>query len=237
VDPIIKQIRGDLAASSDEATQKGAVRFFREEIRCYGVKSAIVGKIAKQYWRDVKKRDKQEIFVLCEELYSSGYMEDAFIVSNWMDSMSDKLTPLDLPVIRSWISSYITNWAMCDGLCNHAVGNLVDSYPECVSELLSWTTSDNRWMRRAAAVTLIIPAKYGKFLEESIAIADLLLTDEDDMVRKGYGWLLKEASRKHQQVIFEYVMKNKQKMPRTSLRYAIELMPPDLRKLAMQKDW
>ena len=92
-------------------------------------------------------------------------------------------------------------------------------------------------MRRAAAVSLIVPAKHGKFLEESIAIADLLLTDPDDMVRKGYGWLLKEASRKHTDEVFAYVQKNKKVMPRTALRYAIELMPKDLRAEAMKKDW
>ena len=64
-------------------------------------------------------------------------------------------------------------------------------------------------MRRAAAVSLIVPAKHGKFLKESMEIADLLLTDTDDMVQKGYGWLLKEASRKHTDEVFSYVMKNK----------------------------
>jgi 3-methyladenine DNA glycosylase AlkD len=237
MDPIIEQIRNDFTKNSDEETQKGTKRFFKEEISCYGVKSAIVGKIAKKYWADVKNRNKQEIFTLCEELYSSGYLEDASVVSNWMAAISGQLTPVDLPVIKSWISTFITNWAMCDGFCNHAVGDLIDAYPECITELITWTTSDNRWMRRAAAVSLIVPAKHGKFVEEAMEIADRLLTDEDDMVQKGYGWLLKEASRMHQKVIFEYVMKNKKKMPRTSLRYAIELMPADLRKLAMHKDW
>jgi len=236
VDSIIEQIRCDLHASGDEKVQMSAKRFFKEEIHCYGVKTATVGKIAKKYWADVKKRDKQNIFDLCEELYSSGFMEEAFVVSNWMAAMSADLTPTDLPVIKYWISTHISNWAMCDGLCNHAVGDLVDAYPECISELISWTASENRWMRRAAAVSLIIPAKHGRFLDEIIKISDLLLTDKDDMVRKGYGWLLKEASRKHQQVIFEYVMDHKQTMPRTSLRYAIELMPSDLRKKAMEKD-
>ena len=109
VDPIIEQLRYDLHANSDEAVQNGAKRFFKEEIYCYGVKSAIVGKIAKKYWAKVKVRDKQEIFNLCEELYSSGYLEEAFVVSNWMAAMSDHLTPADLPVIRYWISTYITN--------------------------------------------------------------------------------------------------------------------------------
>jgi len=56
-------------------------------------------------------------------------------------------------------------------------------------------------------------------------------------VQKGYGWLLKEASRKHTDEIFSYVMKNKRAMPRTALRYAIELMPKDLKAEAMKKDW
>ena len=68
-------------------------------------------------------------------------------------------------------------------------------------------------------------------------LLDLLLTDTDDMVQKGYGWLLKEASRKHQEEVFDYVMRNKKLMPRTALRYAIELMPKDLKAEAMKKDW
>jgi 3-methyladenine DNA glycosylase AlkD len=56
------------------------------------------------------------------------------------------------------------------------------------------------------------------------------------MVQKGYGWLLKEASRKHQQEVFEFVVKHKRVMPRTALRYAIEKMPQDLRKQAMARD-
>jgi 3-methyladenine DNA glycosylase AlkD len=64
----------------------------------------------------------------------------------------------------------------------------------------------------------------------------MLLSDKDDMVQKGYGWLLKEASRKHQKEVLNYVLKNKKKMGRTALRYAIELMPKELKTEAMKKD-
>ena len=84
---------------------------------------------------------------------------------------------------------------------------------------------------------MIVPAKHGKFPGDAIEIADLLLTDTDDMVQKGYGWLLKEASRKHTDEVFSYVMKNKINMPRTALRYAIELMPKEKKAEAMKKDW
>ena len=103
----------------------------------------------------------------------------------------------DFDIFRYWIDTYITNWASCDSFCNHTMGDFIEKFPEYIGELKQWTQSDNRWMRRAAAVSLIIPAKHGKYIDEALEIADLLLTDNDDMVRKGYGWLLKEASRKH----------------------------------------
>jgi len=91
-------------------------------------------------------------------------------------------------------------------------------------------------MRRAAAVSLIIPARQGDFLPEIFELADILLMDEDDMVRKGYGWMLKAASQAHQQEVFEFVMARKAVMPRTSLRYAIEKMPKALKEQAMARE-
>ena len=73
------------------------------------------------------------------------------------------------------------------------------------------------------------------FLNDIFEIADILHSDSDDMVRKGYGWMLKAASQAHQKEVFDYVMKRKATMPRTSLRYAIEKMPQELKKLAMAR--
>lgn len=201
------------------------------------MKTASVIAIAKKYWKEVKDRPKGERFGLCEELYQSGYMEESFIVSEWAHALSGRYEKEDLTVFRHWIDTYITNWASCDGFCNHTMGDFIEQYPEYIDELKRWTQSENRWMRRAAAVSLIVPAKHGKFLSEAMEIAGLLLEDKDDLVQKGYGWLLKEASRKHTDQIFSYVVKNKRKMPRTALRYAIELMPKDLKAEAMKKDW
>jgi len=237
MDPIIAQIRQELGAQANPEIQKSSKRYFKEAITCYGMKTATVIAIARKYWKEVKGRPKPEIFALCEELYQSGYMEESFIVSEWARSLSGGYERDDLVVFRRWVDTYITNWASCDGFCNHTLGDFIEQYPGSVEELKTWTKSKNRWMRRAAAVSFIVPAKHGKFLSESMEIAGLLLTDTDDMVQKGYGWLLKEASRKHTDEIFSYVMKNKRAMPRTALRYAIELMPKDLKAEAMKKDW
>jgi 3-methyladenine DNA glycosylase AlkD len=108
-------------------------------------------------------------------------------------------------------------------------------YPEYLSGLKKWAKSPNRWLRRASAVSLIIPARRGEFLKDIFEIADVLLLDQDDLVQKGYGWMLKEASRKNQKEVFDYIMKKKKTMPRTALRYAIEKMPKELKTEAMAK--
>jgi 3-methyladenine DNA glycosylase AlkD len=121
-------------------------------------------------------------------------------------------------------------------------------YPDYITKLKEWTKSPNRWLRRAAAVSLIIPARKGLFLNDIIEIATILLLDKEDLVQKGYGWMLKAASmseifvkgddqtkKKHLDTVFNFVVKNKAIMPRTALRYTIEKMPADLKKKKKKK--
>jgi len=232
---MISEIREQLKDSSDEKTQKSSQKFFKEEIKTYGVKSAIVSKIGKENFKFIKGLTKTEIFNLCDILWQSGYLEESFIACKWSYSVHKKFDTNDIKVFEKWIDTYIDNWASCDTFCNHTVGEFIEMYPEYLERLKKWAKSDNRWMRRASAVSLIVPAKKGKFLKEIFEIADILLLDKDDMVQKGYGWMLKVASHLHQEEIYNYVIKNKSIMPRTALRYAIEKMPQELRFKAMDK--
>lgn len=233
---IIERIREELKASADDKTRRSFQRFFKEEVVCYGVKTGTVRKIAKKFWSEVEVFDKEKIFSLCEELFRSDYTEEAVVVCFWLPNLVERLAPSDLAIFEMWIEKYVNNWVKCDSFCNHTVGGLIEKHPEAVSELKRWAKSENRWLKRAAAVSLIVPAKKGEFLQEVFEISNLLLKDDDAMVQKGYGWLLKEASRKHQKEVFNYVLKNRKIMPRTALRYAIELIPRELRKEAMRKD-
>ena len=232
---IVARIRNDLALSVDEKTKANGSRFFKEEVLYYGIKSALVRKIAKNYFNEIKSENKQEIFTLCEELLQSDYCEEAYIAFEWAYQVRNDYSEDDFFTFEHWIEKYVNNWAKCDTLCNHSVGFFIEKFPAYVANLKTWAGSDNRWVRRAAAVTLILPARKGNFLNDIFEISDLLLKDKDDLVRKGYGWMLKEASKAHRQEVFEYVMKNKKDMPRTSLRYAIEKLPKDLRDKAMEK--
>jgi 3-methyladenine DNA glycosylase AlkD len=232
---ILRKVRRQLRGKADGNTRETAQRFFKEKIRAYGVKSADVAKIAAAYSKELKGKGKAEVLGLCEGLLGSGIIEESFVACHWAYALRRQYEPGDFRTFERWVDGYVGNWATCDTLCNHTVGAFLEKHPECLPRLRDWARSPNRWMRRAAAVSLIVPAKSGLFLEDAFAISDILIADEDDIVQKGYGWLLKEESRKHQKEVHGYVMKNKARMPRTALRYAIEKMPPELRKKAMER--
>ena len=232
---IIEEVRRELILNADEKTRISGERFFKEDVKLYGIKSAVVVRIGKEFYKSIPDKNKSDIFSLCVELWKSGIMEESFIACNWSYYVSKDYESTDIKIFENWVNNYVNNWASCDTLGNHSVGTLIEMYPDNISDLKKWTSSKNRWMRRAAAVSLIVPARKGLFLADIFEIAGLLLQDEDDMVQKGYGWMLKSASHAYQKEVFNFVIKNKTIMPRTSLRYAIEKMPPELRKKAMEK--
>jgi 3-methyladenine DNA glycosylase AlkD len=84
-------------------------------------------------------------------------------------------------------------------------------------------------------VSLVLPARKGEQLALVFQVADLLLEDEEDLVRKGYGWLLKVTSQSYPEEVYRYVMAKRGRMPRVSLRYAIEKLPEQMRQQAMAK--
>jgi 3-methyladenine DNA glycosylase AlkD len=233
--PIINDIREKLNNSGTEAVRISSKHFFKEPITTYGVKSADLKKISNDFYKLLKDHNKQEIFHLCEELWQSGYFEETIIACLWSDNLNKGFESSDFQLFERWINQYVDNWATCDTFCNHTVGTFIEMFPIYLPSLKEWTSSGNKWVRRASAVSLILPARRGRYLSDIFEIAERLLTDGDDMVQKGYGWMLKEASRLHQQDIFDFVIKHKNSMPRTALRYAIEKMPPDLRTEAMRK--
>jgi 3-methyladenine DNA glycosylase AlkD len=232
---IIENLRQELIKNSDEKTRISGERFFKEEVKLYGIRSAEVNRISKEHYKAIPDKSKENIFALCRDLWKSGLMEESFVACNWSYNVHKQYDPSDFSIFEIWVNKYIGNWASCDTLCNHTVGTFIEMYPDYLEGLKKWATSSNRWVKRASAVSLIVPARNGKFLPDIFEIADILHSDIDDMVQKGYGWMLKAASQAHQQEVFEYVMKKKGTMPRTSLRYAIEKMPSELKALAMAK--
>lgn len=232
---IINQIKTALKNAADEKTRIQGQRFFKEEIISYGVKMPLVAKISKEVYKEAALVSKNKVFEVCEALFQTGIFEESIVACEWSYFVYKQYQPSDFNVFERWITSYVSNWATCDTLCNHTVGEFIEMYPNYLAELKKLAKSENRWARRAAAVSLIVPARKGMFLPDVFEIADILLLDKDDLVQKGYGWMLKVAANKHEQAVFDYVLRNKALMPRTALRYAIEKMPKEMKTIAMAK--
>jgi 3-methyladenine DNA glycosylase AlkD len=235
MEKIILEIREELKKNTDPKYKKRELNFFKEKIKTYGVRSFVSQRISREYFKKIKHLEKKKVFSLCEELLESGYIQEIGIAFRWAFRFKNQYEEKDFKIFEKWLKKYISNWANCDDFCTHNLGYLINEFPEFIPKVKKWTISKNRWVRRASAVIFIYPVKHKKYLKHVFEIADILLLDEDDMVRKGYGWMLKEASNIYPKEVFNFVMKNKNKMPRISLRYAIEKYPEALRKKAMQR--
>jgi len=237
---ILKEIRQELKANVEEKYRRNNQRYFKEKISCYGVRTPIVRKIAKKYFKKIRYLNKKEIFSLSEALFKDRHNEEATIAVQWVNELKYQFEKKDFKIFENWLTKYIDSWGENDDFCLHIIHPMIEEYPELVSNVKLWSHSKNMWLRRASAVSFIttIDAFYATKhnLKDIFEVAERLLRDKEDLVQKGYGWMLKSASVHNQKEVFDFVMKHKSSIPRTALRYAIEKMPANLKKQAMKKD-
>lgn len=232
---IIKELRHELEKKGTKENREISKKFFKEPVDVYGLKSKDVRALAKKFFKQIAGEPKDKIFGYCETLWKSNKFEECFIACFCSEKLAPQYTKEDIRIFECWLDNYVTNWASCDTLCNHTIAMLTEKYPELIKYMKKWALSKNIWTRRGAAVTLIIPARKGLFLKDILEIADTLLPSPEDLVQKGYGWMLKAASEAYPKEVFDYLISKKKVMPRTAYRYALEKMPAQLRKKAMGK--
>jgi len=232
----LNRIHDELWAKNDPKHRDQLVWFFKEQtINPIGVRSKDMNRVTACFWKEIKGWSKEQIWALCEGLWKTGILEDGHLACKFAMHVGSQLDESDLPILTDWLHLYIYNWAHCDDLSTHALGYMLYNYPETVLRTRDWHNSDSRWVRRALAVSMIPALKAGNNLKHSLDIADRLLMDDDDLVQKGYGWMLKIASQIFPDEIFQFIMSRRGAMPRTALRYAIEKLPEYQKNEAMKK--
>ena len=230
---IVKEIEKELKERTKYVDVSGQVKYFKESIKPWGLNNPEARKMAKKYYAKYKP-SYEEAIKISEELLKSGYFEEGVIAFDLMTKYKKQFDKNSFKIFEKWVVKYVHNWAWCDDIGPHLINVVIEKYPSFVNELVNWTSSKNRWKKRAAAVSLIPSARHGRFLKESFIVCDRLLVDEDDLVQKGYGWLLKEASKADEQKVISYLEKNYSKMPRTAFRYALEKINEKDRKRLMK---
>jgi 3-methyladenine DNA glycosylase AlkD len=121
----------------------------------------------------------------------------------------------------------VNNWDLVDLSVPNIIGDfLSDKKKNILYELVR---SENLWDKRIAIVSTFAFIKKHEF-EDALAISELLLKDNHDLIHKAVGWMLREVGKKDLEVLEGYLMMNYKKMPRTMLRYAIEKFDEETRK-------
>lgn len=235
ISEIHRAIVGDLKAISSAVRRDSTLEFFKKKIKCHGVSNPDSQIIGRKYIAKNKNQDKKLVFELCETLFRSEYLEEKLIACQMTYAQRKDFSEDDIIIFDYWVSSYIDNWAVCDTFCNKVIGEMMFKFPETVERVKSWSLSENFWVRRASAVSFIYPAKRNIYVDDQFDVALLLLEDREDLVQKGYGWMLKVLSTSRLNDVFQFVQTYKSRMPRTALRYAIENMPSELKIEAMTK--
>ncbi len=240
---IINQMLDELRNHSDPRT----IKYHKEEDARtpnvnnhshIGVKIPIIRDVGKRYFQILKDKgmkDIDSVLDYCDFLLEKRISELRVIAFQWSFKVQRQYRAEHFYVFYRWILHSLSGWGSCDDLCTHSVPYHLIKFPQFVDDYKKLTSSENPWARRASAVTFIIPVRKKLFFEHVFDISNALMHDKEDLVLKGYGWLLKEATRHYQNEVYEYVLYQRENMPRVALRYAIEKFPKEMRLEAMKK--
>lgn len=224
VEQLLAEVRSRLRAGADPAVASTLRRFFREPVDPYGVRQAQLTPIVQMASREMKQWPLAARNRFCTELIKSGKLEEGALVAHIYRRFRKQCAVCEFRLFERWIDRYVSNWGACDGVSSWLIAACIENEPGLAQELPAWTRSTNRWKRRASAVALLQEAKQGRNTEMIFRIAELLREDEDDMVRKGVGWLLKETYPKKPREVVRFLRTWKDRAPRLTLRYAAEKM-------------
>lgn len=124
-------------------------------------------------------------------------------------------------------TQHINNWDLVDSSASQIVGGYLESRDRKI--LYRLARSDSVWERRIAVIATFRFIKYDQF-DDALMLASLLLADEEDLIHKAVGWMLREIGKRNPAVEKDYLQGHYKTMPRTMLRYAIERFPERERK-------
>jgi len=131
-------------------------------------------------------------------------------------------------------TKYINSWDLVDSSAHHIVGDfLTDKSKEPIYRLAK---SKNLWERRIAILSTVHFIKHNNYLE-TLIISKMLLTDEQDLIHKAVGWMLREIGKRHIPTQETFLKKYYKRMPRTMLRYAVEKFPEPKRQKYLKGDF
>lgn len=208
----------------------GVQWFFKEEVKSHGWYTAALRKAARQARKEIQKEYGFDFLVqVADKLFSGMILEEKVFAVFLLENLTEKCGDAEFRLFQRWLDR-ISSWADHDGLVHYLIGPMVARKPARAARVFRWAKSRDRWHRRAACVALIQGTRQKMFFAAIGRLADLLLEDEDDMVQKGLGWLLRETAKYDKKRTIPYLLKIRARAPRLVLRTACETLPESTRK-------
>ena len=220
--------------------------FFKEEIKSRGWYTAELRKVAARFRRAIRKERGLDFLVqVADNLFTGRILEEKALAVYLLETLTDEFGDQEFRLFGSWLDR-ISNWADHDALVHYLIAPMIAAHPARISYVYRWAKSRDRWHRRAACVGLIQGTRQRMFLPAITRLSHQLLDDDDDMVQKGLGWLLRETAKADPKKTIPYLMRIRHRAPRLLLRTACETLgqarrneilgiPTRTRQLALRK--
>lgn len=227
----------------DPSQVAGLMRFFKtgpgqygEGDKFLGIKVPVTREVVKACWR---KTGFEEL----EECIRSEYHEVRLAALLALVELfaHTKESPAQPGISRQahidfYLShtAYINNWDLVDLSCYNLLGTwLLDKDRTMLYDLAR--NGNTIWEQRIGIVSTMQFIRHGQ-LDDTFAIADILLHHPHDLIHKAVGWLLREAGKRDEPALKAYLKSRCRTMPRTMLRYAIEKFPEAERRQYLRKE-
>ncbi len=218
----------------DEEQAKHLMRFFKtgkgeygEGDKFLGIRVPITRSIVKKYYDKVS-------FDALQNMLDNEYHEirlcALLIMVELYERTDRKEKIVDLYVKNT---KKINNWDLVDLTAHKIIGkNYIRTHDRTIIEKLS--NSGHLWSERIAVVSQWSVVKYGKF-ELLLELCEKFLTHKHDLMHKATGWMLREAGKKDEKILLDFLDKHAKNMPRTMLRYSIEKLTAEQKRFYMKK--
>lgn len=227
---IAEQIRCALRDGGSVEHATGVQWFFKEEIKSHGWYTAPLRRAVRRCRKEIlREHDFKFLTEVADDLFSGIVLEEKIAGVFLLEGLDAHFGDREFKLFASWLDR-ISSWADHDGLVHSLISPMILAQPARARTVFRWAKSEKRWRRRAACVALIRSARAKLAFREIVKLSDSLLGDEDDMVQKGLGWLLRETAKFDAKRTVPYLVKIRERAPRLVLRTACETLPANLKK-------
>jgi len=222
---IAPEIRSILRDGGSAEHAEGVQWFFREEVKSHGWYTGKLRSEAVRCRRKILEEfDLHFLLQVADKLFAGRILEEKVFAVFLLEKLTEQFGDAEFRLFESWLPR-ISSWADHDALVHYLIAPMIAAQPHRAGRVFRWAKSPDRWHRRAACVGLIQGTRKKMCFPEIKRLSDLLLSDEDDMVQKGLGWLLRETAKADAKRTVPYLMSIRKRAPRLVLRTACETLP------------